>query len=226
MRARPVIRAATSLAVSVALFGAAAVARAESEAFQQERTAIVHGDYAAAEKVLSVVNGGSDRAKALIEVARIQLLSGRYADAIATTKKLVPLGQDAKNEAAALRGDAFARQGKMSEALAALREVETEEGARRARVELGELLIRTGHRAEARVPLLTLTQDYNDDKIALSDAEGLTLVGRAAPCCEALRTRTRRTTLPRRQEAERMSRHFFGARTCSLRSTTPDTRGR
>src|SRR5438309_229171 len=64
--------------------------------------------------------------------------------------------------------------------LAALKEVQTEDGARRARLLLGELLIRSGKRAEAKAPLMTLVQDYNDDKITASDPVGLSMVGRAA----------------------------------------------
>src|SRR5262249_51401347 len=74
----------------------------------------------------------------------------------------------------------LAAQGKVAEAIAACKEVEGEEGARRARLLLGELLIRSGKRAEARAPLMTLVQDYNDDKITQTDPVGLTLVGRAA----------------------------------------------
>jgi tetratricopeptide (TPR) repeat protein len=152
--------------------GAAALGRAQA--------AVGRGDYALAEKELASVKSGPEHAEAAIAAARIQLLTGRYADAIAAAKKAAALGRDARNEAAAIRGKALAEQGKTAEAIAALKEVQTEDGARRARLYLGELLIRSGKRAEAKAPLMTLVQDYNDDKITARDAVGLSMVGRAA----------------------------------------------
>ncbi len=52
-------------------------------------------------------------------------------------------------------------------------------GARRIRLDLGELLIRTGHRADAEPILLKFADEYSNDAIAATDAEGLAMVGRA-----------------------------------------------
>ena len=169
-----------SLASLASLTAVSGPARAESEALSRASAAVSRGDYALAEKELGSVTSGPDRARALIEQARLQLLGGRFAEAIATAKTAAALGKEPRNEAAAIRGEALASQGKTTEALAALREVEHEDGARRARLLLGELLIRSGKRADAKIPLLTLIDDYNQDKITSTDAVGLTLVGRAA----------------------------------------------
>jgi Flp pilus assembly protein TadD len=171
---------AALLAASLAAFAQAAAASPGSEAIGRANAAVSRGDYALAEKELDSVKSGPERADALLALGRIQLLEGRYADAIATAKGAAALGKDARNEAAAIRGQALADQGKTAEAIAALKEVEAEDGARRARLLLGALLIRSGRRADARAPLMTLIDDYNSDKIPQTDAVGLSLVGRAA----------------------------------------------
>lgn len=76
--------------------------------------------------------------------------------------------------------EALRRQGKITEAIDVLEDVAGEPIAQRARLLLGELYIETGRRADARAPLMTLIRDYNDDVIEEDDAEGLSMVGRAA----------------------------------------------
>jgi predicted Zn-dependent protease len=157
-------------------------ARAESgaEALDRAAAASARGDYALAEKEIASVKSGPERPRAALEQARLDLLTGRYAEADKAAKGAAALGKAAKLEAAAIRGEALAAQGKMAEAVSVLKEVEGEDEARRARLVLGELLIRMGKRGEARASLMTLIEDYNDDKITSSDAVGLSLVGRAA----------------------------------------------
>ena len=169
---------ASLLAASVSL--TTFTAHAEHEAIGRASAAIARGDYALAEKELGSIKSGPDRAAAQIKLARLHLLAGRYAEAITIARGAAGLGKEARVEAAAIRGEALAAQGKNAEAMAACKEVLGDEGARRARLLLGELLIRSGRRADARAPLLTLVEDYNQDRITSSDAEGLTLVGRAA----------------------------------------------
>lgn len=151
--------------------GTAPLARAEA--------ALARGDFAAAEKEITSAPAG-ERAAALLLRARLELVTGRYAEAAKSAKSAAALGGETKIAAAPIRAQALSRQGKTAEAIAVLREVEGEETARRARLLLGELLIASGKRGEAKAPLMTLVQDYNDDKIGMTDAEGLTLVGRAA----------------------------------------------
>jgi cellulose synthase operon protein C len=167
-----------SLAAASFTFAAPSPARADNEAIGRATAAVGRGDYALAEKELASVKSGPDRAEAVLQAARIQALTGRYAEAIATAKTAAGLGKDARDEAAAIRGHALAALGKTAEAIAALKEVEGDDGARRARVYLGEVLIQAGRRGDARAPLLTLVDDYNQDKV-VHDAAGLSLVGRA-----------------------------------------------
>ena len=157
-----------------------ALADPSAEARQRAQAAIGRGDYALAEKELGSVKGGAERAEAVLDLGRLQLKTGRYAEAIATAKTAAGLGKAARNEAAAIRGRALADQGKTGEAIAALREVENEDGAWRAKVYLGELLIRTGKRGDAQTVLRQVIEDYNNDKITSHDPVGLSLVGRAA----------------------------------------------
>ncbi|MEJ7729205.1 MAG: tetratricopeptide repeat protein [Polyangiaceae bacterium] len=140
---------------------------------------MARGDYAAAEKELAAI-GGKDRGAAQLLLAELQLTVGRYADAEKTARAAAGAGKDARLRAAALRAQALAATGKLGEAIAAVREVEKDDEARRARLVLGELLIESGKRGEAQAPLMTLIQDYNDDRIPPTDAEALSLVGRAA----------------------------------------------
>jgi tetratricopeptide (TPR) repeat protein len=138
------------------------------------------GDYAAAEKELDAVTSGPELADAIVAKARLQLLTGRYADAGKTASRALSLGKSAKLQAAPLVAEALAAQGKVKEAIDALKDVAEEDGAHRARLVLGELLIRSGKRGDASIPLRKIAEAYNDDTITDSDPEGLSIVARAA----------------------------------------------
>ncbi|MCC6554084.1 MAG: tetratricopeptide repeat protein, partial [Polyangiaceae bacterium] len=184
---------------AAALFTAAAPARAQipapptpppdaaqgsaaSPELGRARGLMARGEYAEAEKLLAgpLKKAGAERVQALLAQAEIQLATGRYDDAAKTAAKAAGLGAEARIAAAPLRAEALARRGRIADAIAACREVEREDSARRARLVLGELLIRSGKRGEARAPLMTIIDDYNSDRITAADAEGLSLVGRAA----------------------------------------------
>lgn len=151
------------------------------KSLSRARALLDRGEYADAEKELAnALKGGNDRGQALVLKAEAELRTGRYDEAVKTAQKAAGLGREAKIAAAAVRAEALAAMGKVSEAIDAAREVEREDEARRARLLLGELLIRAGRRGEARAPLMTVIEDYNDDKITSNDPEGLSLVGRAA----------------------------------------------
>ena len=183
MRLRSFFARSAVALLAVASLTLTAPARADSqevEALGRGAAAVARGDYALAEKEYASVRAGSkERAEAQLSLARIQLLSGRFAEVEKTAKAAASGGKEARAEAAALRGAALAAQGKTAEAITVLKEVEALDEARRARLLLGEILIRTGKRAEAKAPLLSLVQDYNDDKITAQDAVGLSMVGRA-----------------------------------------------
>ncbi len=147
-----------------------------------ERAALLEqkGDYAAAEKELDAATTGSERGDALLAKARLQLLTGRYSDAAATASKAAAAGPKTKLRAAPIRAEALAAQGKLQEAIEAVKEVSDDDDAHRARLVLGELLIRTGKRGEASIPLHKIAEAYNDDTINERNPEGLAIVARAA----------------------------------------------
>ncbi len=138
------------------------------------------GDYAAAEKELDGVTSGPDQADALLAKARLQMLTGRYAEAAKTASRALSLGKKPKLEAAPIVAEALAAQGKVKEAIEAVKDVADEDGAHRARLVLGELLIRTGKRGDASIPLHKIAEAYNDDTINDQDPAGLAIVARAA----------------------------------------------
>jgi|CZKU01.1.fsa_nt_gi predicted Zn-dependent protease len=139
-------------------------------------------DYVAAEKALLAIiaTQSSDRAAALGALARVRLEQGRFdeADKLALQAAGSP---DQRLVATALRGEIFAAQGKVDEALKLLTPSKDAPGVggRRVRLVLGELLVRAGRRADAEPILLKFADEYGSDAIASTDAEGLAMVGRA-----------------------------------------------
>jgi len=137
------------------------------------------GDYAGAMKELEGVKAGPEKAQAVIERAKLEMVIGKYEQAAKTAKDAASLGKDAKIDAAPVEAEALARLGKLKEAIDVLRDVETEDTAHRARLVLGELLIRSGKRGDASVPLRGIVAAYNNDTIQENDPVGLSIVGRA-----------------------------------------------
>lgn len=142
--------------------------------------ALERSRYADAREQLDKATRGPKRGEAWLALARLSLLQGKHDEAIQAANRAAGSGGSVRLDAAALSARALAAQGKLKEAIAKVRAVENDPQARRARVVLGELLIRDGQRAAARAPLMTLVRDYNDDTINAQDTEGLALVGRAA----------------------------------------------
>jgi cellulose synthase operon protein C len=175
----------TLLAVLVASisFAAAAPVFAEDDGKKALNHAAIlaqKGDYAGALKELEAVKSGPERGAALIAKARLELLQGKYADAAKTARAAAALGKDVKLHAAPVEAEALAAQGKVKEAIDVVKDLEGEDGAHRARLVLGELLIRSGKRGAASLSLRKIAEAYNDDTISDRDAEGLSIVGRAA----------------------------------------------
>lgn len=171
---------ASLVALGPVLVGPDAHAQTPKERLERAQNAALRGDYATAEKELLEIKGGPERAQALLEKAKLELLLGRYGDAAKTAKSAQSLGKEGKVRGAALQAEALAAQGKVQEAVDALKGVQGDDKAFHAKLLLGELLIRQGKRSDARTPLKSLIDDYNNDLILDSDAEGLTLIGRAA----------------------------------------------
>jgi tetratricopeptide (TPR) repeat protein len=155
------------------LTGTASPLQAGLDALERSR-------YADAREHLQKATRGAGSQDAWLGLGRLALLEGKYDEALSAARQAERSGGRARLEAAVLTARALARQGKMQEAIAAVRKVESDPEARLARVILGELLVLTGDAAGARTPLMTLVRDYNDDKINERDGDGLALVGRAA----------------------------------------------
>jgi tetratricopeptide (TPR) repeat protein len=171
-----------TIAMAVALLAAKVRAEGAAPPLEAGLSALESSEYETAEKHLKAASqGGSaaNRSAALIGLARIQLATGRYAEA-AKSAAGAEADKGARPEATAVRAEALARQGKLAEAVSILESVKSEPGARRARVLLGELYIATGRRSNAQEPLMSVISDFNQNAIAAGDAEGLTLVGRTA----------------------------------------------
>ena len=137
-------------------------------------------DYADAEAHFRAAAVPPRRGPALIGLAQVLLVTGRYDAAVTAAREAKPLGSAEALEAAVVEGEALRRLGKLDEAEAALRPLEKNPEARRARLLLGEVLLEQGKRDAASVPLMTLIEDYNDERIGSNDGRGLAMVGRAA----------------------------------------------
>lgn len=179
MTPRPLRRllAASLAAASLTLLSTGFAA--DPTPLDKAQSAFARGDFPTALKEADAVKG-ADRIKGLLLKARIELKTGKLADAEKTAKTAAGLGKAAKIQAVPVRAEALAAQGKLAEAITALKEVEDEDGAHRARLLLGDLLIRTGKRGDATVVLRKVTQSYNDDEIKDTDPEGLAITARAA----------------------------------------------
>ena len=137
-------------------------------------------DYAAAERALGAVRG-SDRAAALVALARVFLEQGRFDEADRSASMAAASSAALRTLALALRGEILSARGKVDEAIKLLDPNKDAPGlgGRRTRLLLGELLIRAGRRTEATPILLKFADEYASDAISQGDAEGLAMVGRA-----------------------------------------------
>ncbi len=154
------------------------VAHAEDPPLKRGAAALEKSDYAAAEKTLGDVKGADEGAAKLL-LSRAALEQGKYDVAEKLATQAMALGK--KLEGITARAMALRAQGKEVEAIRLLEPLKTEKNkaARRGKLLLGELLIDTGHRADANDPLMQIADEYNDDTINDNDPEGLAMVGRA-----------------------------------------------
>jgi cellulose synthase operon protein C len=116
-----------------------------------------------------------------VDVARQALDEGRFSDADRLATQAMAAGGTQRLVALALKARVMAAQGKVDPAIALLDPQKAAQGVggRRVRLELGELLIRAGRRAEAEPILMEFANEYGSDAINASDPEGLAMVGRA-----------------------------------------------
>src|SRR5205807_2066961 len=122
-----------------------------------------------------------DRPAAFLALARVLFEQGRFAEADRFAAQAAANGGAQRTVALAVRGEILAAQGKVDDAIKLLDPSKDAPGVggRRVRLELGELLIRAGRRADAEPVLLKFAEEYGNDQIPSSDAEGLAMVGRA-----------------------------------------------
>jgi tetratricopeptide (TPR) repeat protein len=173
----------SALAFVVPFVATAAVARsagaAEPSDLDGGLEAARTSDYDRAEKLLSAVVG-SGRGDALLALSRTSLEQGRFAQAEDYAKRASQLPAH-RIAATCLLAEVLAGTGRTDDAVRLLRPNAAIPGppGRRARLQLGELLIGTGRRAEAAGVLMKFADEYGADAITSADAEGLAMVGRA-----------------------------------------------
>ncbi len=108
------------------------------------------------------------------------LETGRFAEADRIASEVAG-PPDQHFSALALRGAILAAQGRVADAIHLLDPARDAPGVggRRVRLELAELLVRVGRRADAEPLLQKFADEYSSDAISATDAEGLAMVGRA-----------------------------------------------
>lgn len=137
--------------------------------------ALAASDYATAEAQLKNLS----EPEAKLGLAQAAFEQGKYADA---DKIAQGVSGALRVRGVVLRAEVLEATGKIQEAIKLLESVKTGKGAdvRRARLMLGDYLIRVGKRADADDPLHKVVEEYNDGTITGQDAEGYADVGRAA----------------------------------------------
>jgi len=153
----------------------AAAAPTPAERLAQAELALGESRYAAAEESFRALIGGSVGAAAQRGLGRVLMLTGRQVDAQAALR-----AGAADLDTATLLSESLFQSGQSSAALQLLGTLKERPEARRARLLLGQILIERGRRSEAEPVLMTLIEDYNEDRIGSGDGPGLALVGRAA----------------------------------------------
>lgn len=174
----PKSAAAPRVAAAQQLAPAARLARA------QERLDL--SAYRDAEAEFRDLLGTSAALPAALGLGRLLVVTGRYDEALVTLKPLLARAELAQ-AAAIWISRAQRSQGDLHAAEATLRGVASEPTARAAKLELGDVLINEGRRADAEPFLMSLVDDYNEDRIKESDGVGLSLVGRAAQLLRSAR---------------------------------------
>jgi tetratricopeptide (TPR) repeat protein len=146
--------------------------QAAERAFDESR-------YAQAEVGFRQLLGSNDGAWAERGLARVLATTGRDAEARTLLEHVMAV-QPKDADAVGLLAEIVWRTGDAGQALRLLESVTGLPEARRARLLSGEILLDLGRRADAESALMTLIEDYNDDRIGPEDGPGLALVGRAA----------------------------------------------
>lgn len=167
---------AAALSISLSLSLGSTVANAQDDPLARARKALALSKYDLAREELDKTSASLDRAE--LEV-RLLLWTGKYVGAAEAGRRA--MGNDeAKVRLAPWLAESLVRQGKLREAIAVLEQVTLLDGAHRANVLLGDLLIRDGKRSAAEAPLMRVIDAYNADEIKDDDPRGMSLVARSA----------------------------------------------
>lgn len=177
-------RIGPAIAVLVAVLPAAALAqktaaKPQADPLRAPYQALATGDYAKAEQGFRALLSGQRRGKALLGLGRVQLETGRYAEAeesAATATASPGLG----GRAHTLRGEALYVRGKLDQAQRAFELAVKSKEALRARVLLGRLLLERGKKPEGEAQLLAVIEAYNDDRLPKDGGASLSYVAMAA----------------------------------------------
>lgn len=157
---------------------AAPVQKPKKAPFERALEALERSDYRVAEALFRQAASGTG-APATLGLSEVYLATGRYGDAV-TAARGVADDAAVRVRAAVIEAKALLAEGKLEQAETALGRVVGDEHAAEARLLLGEILIESGRRSDARGPLFTIIEEYNEGKLAEGDVRALTRVGRAA----------------------------------------------
>jgi tetratricopeptide (TPR) repeat protein len=135
--------------------------------------------YADAEADLLAALASSKKSAALLALSELMRLTGRYPESLSRAKQALDAGADAQAVALS-EAETLACSGEVDGALGRLRTIPLKDAQPAIRLLLGELLLEVGKRAEATPVLLTLVEDFNEDRVPETDGPGLARVGRAA----------------------------------------------
>ncbi|MDF3072196.1 MAG: hypothetical protein K0R38_7797, partial [Polyangiaceae bacterium] len=142
-------------------------------------TRLSQSRYAEAEADLNAALSGSNVGAARLALSELAWMTGRYPEAIAHAQAALAAGAE-KPLVALAESRALRASGEVEAALGRLRALPLEGAPAENRLLVGELLLEVGKRAEAEPILLTIIEDYNEDRVLETDGAGMARVGRAA----------------------------------------------
>jgi cellulose synthase operon protein C len=159
---------------------AGAVALSTEQLLDAAANALDTTNYSDAERLYrAAASDGARRTVANLGVARVQLATGRYSDAMAIAIDAHAM-KDMRVAQEVTKALALRALGKVSDALQVLGEGQEQGRDAAAEVLRAELLLELGKRDEAEPVLLAVMEAYNRGEIAEDDSDGLGLVARAA----------------------------------------------
>lgn len=170
-----------------------AFARTEPASSDLELTkalaAVARGRYSMAEPTLARLasQAGSASVRAQIALAEVELMTGRNDQAIVRSVPHCRQADLLLDDACSVLAEALRRNGDFDRAISELTPHSEMAAARRARLDLAELLSDRGRASEARLLYRRLVEDFTAARVPASDAKQLAITGRAAHRLGALK---------------------------------------